>query len=285
MDQAAEPTIVYTPKSQLLAPGVLLRGMWRDLKASRGLAWRLLVRNISARYRQSALGILWAFIPPIMTTAVFVILRSKGAINIADTIIPYPLFVLTGSILWGVFTGSVNAPLNAIRGGRAMLSKLNFPREALLLAAVGNIIFGFLIKIVLLVAAFIYFGAPLSWSLLFVPLAVAMIILLGMVIGLSLVPVGSLYSDVSTVLPQLLGLWFFLTPVIYPAPTTWPYSLLTRYNPVSPLIIAGRDMMTRGGIYNLPEFLTVSVIVLLAVCVMLVVYRVSLPILIERMSA
>ena len=75
MDQTKNlPVVVYTPESQLRRPGVLLRSMWRDLKASRELAWRLFVRDTSARYRQSLLGVLWAFVPPIVTGVVFIVL-------------------------------------------------------------------------------------------------------------------------------------------------------------------------------------------------------------------
>lgn len=67
--------VVYTPASQVRNPGVLLRSMWRDLKDSRELAWRLFVRDISAQYRQSLLGIFWAFAPPVITSVIFIILQ------------------------------------------------------------------------------------------------------------------------------------------------------------------------------------------------------------------
>src|ERR1044071_9102139 len=82
---------VYTPESELRSPLRLVRAMWQDLLVSRELAWRLMVRDIRARYRTSVLGVLWAFVSPIMTAAVFVVLNKTGAINIGVTDIPYQI--------------------------------------------------------------------------------------------------------------------------------------------------------------------------------------------------
>ncbi|MBT8054682.1 MAG: ABC transporter permease, partial [Gammaproteobacteria bacterium] len=131
MDRPLKET-VYSPDSELLSFGKLLRSMWSDLLASRELAWRLLVRNISAQYRQSLLGYAWAFLPPLFTTAIWVFLQSQKVFNVADTGMPYPVFVLTGTVLWQTFVEALNAPLKMINQSRAMLSKINFPREALI---------------------------------------------------------------------------------------------------------------------------------------------------------
>jgi len=95
--------VVYTPDSQLRKPGHLFKSMWLDINSSRELAWRLIVRDISAQYRQSIFGVLWAFIPPIVTALVFVVLNSQNVINIGETNIPYPAFVVFGTVLWQVF--------------------------------------------------------------------------------------------------------------------------------------------------------------------------------------
>ena len=189
------PVVVYTPESQLRTPGLLLRSMWRDLKASRELAWRLFVRDISARYRQSLLGVFWAFLPPIITGLVFIILQSKKIINFGETDILYPVFVLVGTTLWQLFSESLNAPLNSVTRAKSMLAKINFPREALIVSAFYHVLFSLLIKLVILVGIFLFFGVQATWGLLLAPLAIVMIILLGMTIGLLLTPLGMLYTD------------------------------------------------------------------------------------------
>ena len=259
--------------------------MWRDLKASRSLAWRLMVRDISARYRQSALGILWAFLPPLVTAVTFAILNRAALINVGPTSVPYPVFVLVGAVYWQLFTDSLSGPLKMIENSKSMLAKINFPREALILSGMGQVLFDFGIRTSILLAALLIYRVPLTWGLLIAPVIAMSLLLLGTMLGLLLAPLGALYSDVSTALPLVTGLWFFLTPVVYPAPQSWPYSLLAQVNPVSPLLIASRDMTIQGAMHNLPAFLIMCGITLVGLLVMWVLYRVSLPILIERMSA
>ena len=86
--------IIYTPESYLRHPVELLGEMLRDLLASRELAWRLLVRDISAQYRQSLLGLVWAFLPPVITAAGLIFAKNAGALNINQTSIPYAAYVM-----------------------------------------------------------------------------------------------------------------------------------------------------------------------------------------------
>ena len=277
--------VVYTPESQLRSPVQLVRRMWSDLLAARKLAWRLMVRDISARYRQSVLGVLWAFLPPIVTALTFTILNRAALINVGATPVPYPVYVLFGAIFWQLFTDSLMAPLKVMEGSKSMLAKINFPREALILSAAGQALFDFLIRAVVLAAVFIIFQLPVTPGLLLAPFAIVMLMLLGTMIGLLLVPLGVLYSDVTAALPTVTSLWFFLTPVVYPPPTRWPFSLLATLNPVSPLLTTARDLITQGELSNPVPLLIISVVTLCGLFLMWVLYRVSLPILIERMSA
>jgi len=88
--------------------------MWRDLIDSRELAWRLTIRDISAQYRQSLMGILWAFFPPIATALIFIVLNNRKIINIGETDIPYPAFAMFGTVLWQIFIESLNSPLKVV---------------------------------------------------------------------------------------------------------------------------------------------------------------------------
>ncbi len=279
------PAVVYTPESQLRTPGVLVTSMWEDLKACRELAWSLFVRDISARYRQSILGVFWAFLPPILTGLVFIVLESKKIVNFRETDIPYPVFVLVGTTLWQLFTESLNAPLNSVGSAKALLAKINFPREALIVSAFYQMLFNLSIKLVILAGIFVYFGIQVTWGLILAPLAILMLILLGMTLGLFLTPFGTLFTDVSSGLTFAIQLWFFVTPVVYPPPESFPFSMIGTVNPVSPLLIAARDLATKGVLTNMEPFLIVSGLTLVGLFIAWLVYRISLPIIIERMSA
>src|SRR4030081_4153585 len=111
MDTAALPVAVYTPASPLRHPVRLFREMFRDLMASRGLAWRLFVRDTSAQYRQSVLGYVWAFIPPLVASLPFIFLNSQGVVGIKNTAIPYPAYAMIGNIIWKVFADALASPL------------------------------------------------------------------------------------------------------------------------------------------------------------------------------
>jgi lipopolysaccharide transport system permease protein len=111
------------------------------------------------------------------------------------------------------------------------------------------------------------------------------LILLGIAFGLFLTPIGLLYTDVSHGLTIITTLWFFLTPVVYPPPTSFPFSLLATLNPVSPILVGIRDMATQGVLLNPISFSVVTIMMLLFLIVTWVIYRLAIPILVERMSA
>ncbi len=259
--------------------------MWKDLRASHDLAWRLFRRDISAQYRQSFLGIFWAFLPPIVTSLVFITLRSQGVISFGETDIPYPVYVLVGTILWQLFVQSLNAPLKSVTAAKPILAKISFPYEALIVSAIYGALFSLSINLVILAGVFLVFQVELTLALVFAPLAVFMLILLGITIGLFLTPFGMLYSDIPTGLPIIVQLWFFVTAVIYPPPQTFPLSLIFMLNPVNPLLIGARDLITIGHMENYLSFLVVCGLTIIGLFVAWLIYRVSIPILIERISS
>ena len=110
------PSVVYTPDTGLRHPLALVTGMWHDAfcHQSRDLAWRLFVRSISAQFRQSLLGYFWLFFPPLVNSAVFIFLNSQGIVNIPDTGVPYPVFVLLGNLLWQGLIMLMQAPIQCI---------------------------------------------------------------------------------------------------------------------------------------------------------------------------
>ena len=133
------PLTVYTPESPLRHPAALVKGMLRDLAASRGLAWRLFVRDTSAPYRQSLLGYAWLFIPPLVVGLPFVFLNAQGVIAIGGTAIPYAAFALIGTTIWQSFVDALLSPVRTVSASRGMLLRVNFPREAILLAGIGQV--------------------------------------------------------------------------------------------------------------------------------------------------
>lgn len=283
---ARTPSAVYSPASQLRAPGAMFAAIWRDIKASRGLSWRLFVRDLSALYRQSLLGPFWTFVPPVVTSLIFVALRSANVVNLGSTDIPYPAYVVVGTILWQTFVESLNAPLKAVTAAKPMLAKINFPREALIVSALMSAGYGMLVKLVVMLGVLMALGLSLSWTTPLLALGPMLaIVLLGICLGLLLTPIGLLYTDVASGLPVATQILFFVTPVVYVPPQTFPFSLINTLNPASPLIIAARDLITKGAILNAEAFALVAGLSVVGLVVGLVVFRAAMPIFIERMSA
>lgn len=278
--------IVYTADPVLRDPAKLIRQMLDDLKDSRELAWRLLIRNISARYRQTLFGYVWAFLPAAASTVVWVFLKSQNIVGIGSTGIPYPLYVLTGMLLWQGFIDALNMPIRVAVESKPVLCKIKIPYEAFLLTAAGETLFNFLIRLVLLIAAFFWFGCPFSSAIVLAIIGTAVLLTMGLALGTILLPLGLLYEDIQKGLLIITPLWFFITPVIYPPPTGGISStLILKMNPVSPVLIAIRDWLTIGTCDYDTAFCVIALMTIILALAAWLCYRLSMPFLIERMGS
>ncbi len=263
-------------------PGRLLKESLKDIWDSRFLSRQLAERDIKAQYRQSYFGILWAFITPLMTAAVWIFLNLSGTIKLNDTGIPYPIYVFSGTLLWSIITEAINAPAMSTNSARGLLSKVNFPKEALIIAGIYKLLFNSAVKITLLVVFVFLFGLGFHWSLLFLPFAILGALLFGTTIGLFITPIGMLYNDVSKIITMGFRFLMFITPVLYAIPEDGLMRRVMEWNPITPIILTSRDMITGAT----PEFLTYYLAVLVC-CVPLffvglLSYRISIPIIVER---
>jgi lipopolysaccharide transport system permease protein len=259
--------------------------MWADLKASKELAWRLMVRNISAQYRQTMLGYVWAFLPPLVTSFTFLFLSSGGVFNVGDTGMPKAAFMLISTSLWQFFADAVNGPLKLVTSSRQMLIKINFPREALIMAAMGEALVNFLIRFVIIAGTLIWFQIVPPWTaLVLFPVGCLGLLLTGTTIGLLLTPIGMLYQDISKVLPMFLGFAMLLTPVVYSPTGDGLRGQVMKWNPISPVLSATRDWLTAGPSEHVLSFAIVFGISLVALFCGWVLYRVSLPHIIARLG-
>lgn len=279
------PEIVYTPESLLRRPRFLLWTMWNDLLASRELAWRLMVRDISAQYRQAFLGVAWAFIPPVAMAVGFTLAKDANVFTVGETDIPYPAFVMFNTALWQTFVDACTGPVQAVILAKPMLSRVNFPREAIILAKLGEVGFNFGIKLILIVALFLYFRVPVSWTVILAPVALIHLILLGTLVGILLAPIGVLYQDVSKSLNMIMGFWLFLTPVIYPVPTEGTFGMLVSLNPVTPLLVTARELATVGVLSEATNFWVVSGLTLVGLLLTWIGFRIAMPYVVERVTS
>jgi lipopolysaccharide transport system permease protein len=263
----------------------LFRSLIREFPAAHALGYRLAERNIRARYRQSALGILWAFFPPLATALVWIILYSSNVVKLGDVGVSYPLFVITGTITWSVFSNAVLMPMQTVQANRGILVKINFPREAILINAFYEIAFNTLITFVIIAVELLVFRVGVTWqSLLFIP-GVFLLLLLGVSLGLLLLPFSVLYKDIQFALPSVLQFAMYITPVVYARPAYTGATRILSYNPVSHVLttsracLLGLDTVSPGWQIGA---IAGATLVLLLIGVMM--QRLTIEILIERMG-
>lgn len=269
-------------KETSFSPGILLKEIFRDIYRSRFLARQLAERDIKAQYRQSYLGIIWAFIMPIATAAVWIFLNLSGTIRVTDTGIPYPVYAFTGTLLWSIITETINSPTVSTYSARGIMNKINFAKEALIISGIYKLLFNSSIKILLLILFVFLFGIGFNWSLLLLPFVILGALLFGTTIGLFLTPVSMLYKDVGRVVTMGFNFLMYVTPVVYAVPNEGIMRTLMLINPFTPIILTSRDLITGTS----PEYLTYYFIVLAATVPLfflgLMFYRISIPVIVER---
>ncbi|MBT0608436.1 ABC transporter permease [Aequorivita echinoideorum] len=276
-------TKIYQKENNLKL-GKLVKESLGDMYRSRFLARQLATRDIKAQYRQSYLGIIWAFLTPLATAAVWIFLNKSGTIQITDTGIPYPVYAFSGTLLWSIITESLNAPTASTKGAGGIISKINFPKEALIVSGIYKMLFNSSVKIILLLAFIFLYGVGFHWSQLLFPFVMLGAVLFGTTLGLFITPLAMLYSDVSKIISMGLSFVMYATPVVYAIPESGIMKTVMELNPFTPFILTARDTLTGLA----PEYL-VYMLVLLATCIPLcflglVFYRISIPVLVERMG-
>ena len=278
------PVTVYTPESPLRQPTRFAREMMADLLASRELARRMFIRDLSAQYRNSLLGYLWIFVPPVLASLPFIYLNRAGLLRLGDTSIPYAAYAIVGTTIWQTFVDALNSPLKTANAARPILTRINFPREAILLSGLMQVGFSFLVRLLLLVTVFVAFAlTPPATAPLFV-LGMLSVALTGFTIGLILTPVGLLYGDVQQGLPIASTFLMLLTPVLYPVPASGLGAAVAALNPLTPLVTTTRDWLTIGPAADVGGFVLVSGLTGTFLLVGWIVYRLALPHLIARLG-
>ncbi len=274
---------IYEPNHIIKAGIGVWAEMFRELIAHSELIWRLIVRDIAARYKQSVLGILWAFLKPLATLMVFVWIKKKNILPIGDTNIPYPAFVFLGQIIWLFFSFGVTTAASSLVVAGQMVKKINFPREVLVLSSVGQTIFEFLIRIPLLALVFLWVGFTPEWTILFVPFVMIPLLLMIIGSGFFLSILNAIIRDISGILGIVMSLGMFVTPIIYPPPTTWPFSFWINYvNPVSGFVTAVRDLTTLGYLTNPVTYLSSTLFSILVFFVAWRAFHIAEPKIAER---
>jgi len=263
-----------------------LRDIRNELPQAHELGLRLFQRNLRATYRQSFLGFLWVLLPPLMTAALWIFLKASGVIKTNVAGLPYTLFVLIGIMLWQVFTEALLAPIQIVNQNKAMLSKINIPREGLILACLYEQAFNLFIKLLVIGLALLLFWQPVSVAGIGLALlGMAVTCLAGLSIGLFVTPIGMLYQDVSRGITVVLPFLMYLSPIVYDKPKSGLMAQLMPFNPMAVIITQTRQWFTEQHVSITPLFIVYTLLFLTLLFISLIIYRLAMPMIIERMGS
>ncbi len=211
MEQMAPPpTIVVKPSRGWVALG--LKDIWEYRELLYFLTWR----DIKVRYKQTALGALWAIIQPFMTMVVFSIFFGKLA-KIPSDGIPYPLFTFAALVPWTFFSNGLSQSSNSLVGSANLITKVYFPRLIIPVSSVFSGFIDFSIAFIVFLGMVIYYGAFPTIAVLLLPLFLLLGLTTALGVGLWLSALNVRFRDIRYVIPFLTQFWLFATPIAYPS--------------------------------------------------------------------
>jgi homopolymeric O-antigen transport system permease protein len=209
-------------------PSLALGEVWR----ARELLFFFVWRDVKVRYKQTALGVAWALVQPLVFLVLFTLLFSRGA-GVAHGDVPYPVFAYAGLLTWQLFSGALGRAAGSTVANQYLLTRVYFPRLVVPLAASGTALVDFTISSLLLVALLLVYDVGVSLTMLCVPLLALLALAAAVGFGLWFSALNVRYRDVGQLVPLLLIVWLFATPVAYSSslvPERW--QLVYELNPM-----------------------------------------------------
>jgi lipopolysaccharide transport system permease protein len=255
------------PPELIIEAGRTERNYWRDLWNYRELFYFLAWRDTLVRYKQTAIGVAWALIRPLVTMVVFTIVFGKLAKLPSDGV-PYPILVFAAVLPWQFFASAFSEAGNSLVANSGMLSKIYFPRLIIPTSAVITSFIDFLVSAVILIALMIWYGQWPGWQILTLPLFTLLAFVAAMGCGIWIAALNVTYRDFAYIIPFLLQVGLYISPVGFASsivPGQW--RLVYSLNPMVSVIDGFRWAIIGGNseLY-LPGFLlSCTVIVLLLV--------------------
>lgn len=207
-----------------------------ELWEYRELLYFFIWRDLKIRYKQTVIGVAWAVIQPLLTMIVFSLFFGRLA-GIPSDGIPYPIFYYAALLPWTYFANALTHASNTIVSNQHVITKVYFSRILLPISAVLSGLVDFAVAAGILFGMMFFYGIPVTWKLLWIPVFLGFSILTALGVSLWLSALNALYRDVRYAVPFLLQFWMFASPIAYPAslvPERWRW--LYGVNPMAGVI-------------------------------------------------
>ena len=229
------------------------KNYWLDLWRYRELFYVLAWRDISVRYKQTVIGVLWVLIQPLVTLTIFTFVFGGLAKLPSDGGVPYPIMVCAGLLPWQLFsTAFINAS-GSIVGNATLVTKVYFPRIIIPVASVAVATVDFLIAVSILLALMLYYGIPITFSLLFIaPLYICMALLFSLGAGLMMAALNVKYRDVRYIIPFIIQIGMFVSPVGFSTSLiSDDYKWIYYLNPMASVIDGFRAAIIPSAVFDI----------------------------------
>ncbi len=266
----------YEPDS-ILKDGYLriFRDIFVELKTNHWLIFQLFKRDFLSMYKQSFVGVFWAFIIPLISVGTFITLSHSGILELGAIQAPYPVYAILGMALWQLFSNGILASSQSLIKAGPMIVKINFSKKSLVIASFGQSIIAFLIQMSLFFGVVIYYGYQLSWKVLLLPILLIPILLFTLGLGLILSVLNGIFRDIGNVLSVTMTFLLLMTPILYVSPEAGLLAAITELNPLYYLVIVPRDLALSGSSEFMIEYLIVSMISLFLFPACLMVFHIT----------
>jgi lipopolysaccharide transport system permease protein len=208
---SSQPPWTENRPSKRWLPRLDLRELW----SSRELALILALKTLKVRYKQTAVGVAWVLLQPLLGVAIFTVFLGRLAGLESESGVAYPLFVFTGLIMWLYIAGAVSAAAASLFEQRELLTKIYFPRLLAPVAAVIAPLMDLAVSLAIATIFIVWYDARPTFALLLLPLWIAAALLLAFAVGAWLAALNVKYRDVRHALPFFLQVWFFASPVVF----------------------------------------------------------------------
>jgi lipopolysaccharide transport system permease protein len=241
-----------------------LHELWKYHELLYFLTWR----DILVRYKQAVLGVSWAILQPLLTMVVFTVVFNKAlGIKSPSSDIPYPVFSFAGLLPWQFFAGALSRSGVSLVGNANLLTKVYFPRLVIPISAVLAGLIDLAISFLVLIGLMAAYGIVPSWNVIFLPLFIVLAFATALAVSLWLSALNVLYRDVQYIIPFLVQLWMFVSPVIYPIDKIPAGTLRTTFalNPMTGVIGGFRWALLGQQFPGSAMWLSSGVVVLLLV--------------------
>jgi lipopolysaccharide transport system permease protein len=210
---------------------------WKELWRYRELFYFFTWRDIKIKYKQTVLGFLWALLQPLLMMIIFTLFFGK-ALNIPSQNLPYPVYVFSGLLIWNLFSAGLTSASNSMVNNALIIKKIYFPRLIIPVSSILVALFDLLMAFILFTGILIFYQQPVSWlAIILWPLSLIVGIIATLGLGAWLAALNVKYRDFRYVIPFLVQVLFFLTPVIYPV-SMLKYPLLKYFLACSPMFAA-----------------------------------------------